>query len=90
MASASPSPQPEHSHWQLVPGILGVLSAAIGLLGRRKPEAPSPAPDLDRLSRLEQRFDRLEMRIDQQHGETAEIHRQIFELLQSREQESQS
>ena len=90
MASASPSPQPDHDHWKLLPAFLGFASAALGLLGRRRTEVLSPAPDLDRLSRLEKRFDHLEESVMQTQQATAELHREIFELLRTRGQESQS
>lgn len=49
--------------------------------------------DLDRLSALERRFDRLEESVMETQKATAELHREMFEVLQSlrtREQENPS
>ena len=86
MASASPAPQPEHSHVGLITAVIGFISTCLGLAGRRT--AQPRTNELDSLSRLEARYDakfqQLEARLDEQHRVTAEIHREIFEMLRAR------
>lgn len=83
VGSASPS-QPENNHVGLITAVIGFLSAGLSLFGRRKlASSKDNTGELDRLSRLERRFDAMEARQDEQAKVAAEIHREIFELLRS-------
>ena len=81
--------EPGTHMWALGPAVIGLFSAAIGLFSGRRKQAGA-LTQLDRLSALEQRFERLENSlgrledaVNETHKSSAELHREIFELLRA-------